>query len=64
MVTGDITQTDLPDRQGSGLRHSLEILKKIKDIGFTYFTSADVVRHPLVQTIVEAYDAHENDSQN
>ena len=64
VVTGDITQTDLPDRQGSGLRHSLEILKKIKDIGFTYFTSADVVRHPLVQTIVEAYDAHENDGQN
>lgn len=60
VVTGDITQTDLPDQKASGLVHSLEILKKIDAIGFTYFTSADVVRHPLVQSIVEAYDKFEN----
>ena len=60
VVTGDITQTDLPEQKVSGLRHSLEILKKLDEIGFTYFTSQDVVRHPLVQTIVEAYDQFEN----
>ena len=61
VVTGDITQTDLPDGKNSGLQHSLKILKDLEDIGFTYFTSKDVVRHPLVQTIVEAYDKFEND---
>jgi len=60
VVTGDITQTDLPDQKTSGLRHSLNILKDIDAIGFTYFTSTDVVRHPLVQSIVEAYDKYEN----
>jgi len=60
VVTGDITQTDLPDKVNSGLRQSLEILKKLDSIGFTYFTSADVVRHPLVQSIVEAYNQFEN----
>ena len=60
VVTGDITQTDLPEQKASGLIHSLKILKKIDDIGFTYFTSVDVVRHPLVQSIVEAYDNFEN----
>ena len=60
VVTGDITQTDLPDKVNSGLRQSLEILKNLDSIGFTYFTSADVVRHPLVQSIVEAYNQFEN----
>ncbi len=60
VVTGDITQTDLPEQKASGLVHSLKILKKIDDIGFTYFSSVDVVRHPLVQSIVEAYDKFEN----
>ncbi len=60
VVTGDVTQTDLPDPKTSGLIHSLEILKNIDAIGFTYFTSTDVVRHPLVQSIVEAYDKFEN----
>ena len=60
VVTGDITQTDLPDSHTSGLRHSLQILKDLDTIGFTYFTSVDVVRHPLVQSIVEAYDRFEN----
>ena len=60
VVTGDITQTDLPTKQDSGLHHSFNILKKIDAIGFVYFNSTDVVRHPLVQTIVEAYDRLEN----
>ncbi len=60
VVTGDITQTDLPDKRDSGLQHSVNILKRIDAIGFTYFTSEDVVRHPLVQNIVEAYDQFEN----
>ena len=60
VVTGDITQTDLPERQDSGLQHSLNVLKKIDSIGFVYFKSDDVVRHPLVQSIVEAYDRSEN----
>ncbi len=60
VVTGDITQTDLPDSNTSGLQHSLKILKNLDTIGFTYFTSVDVVRHPLVQSIVEAYDRFEN----
>jgi phosphate starvation-inducible PhoH-like protein len=64
VVTGDITQTDLPDQKTSGLRHSLKILKRIDAIGFTYFTSEDVVRHPLVQSIVEAYDRFENGDQD
>lgn len=64
VVTGDITQTDLPDSNTSGLQHSLRILKGLDTIGFTYFTSEDVVRHPLVQSIVEAYDRFENGSHS
>ena len=59
VVTGDITQTDLPDNRDSGLRHSLKILAKIEAIGITHFNSKDVVRHPLVQSIVEAYNRFE-----
>jgi phosphate starvation-inducible PhoH-like protein len=59
VVTGDVTQTDLPANQSSGLTHSLNILKKIEAIGIVNFTSGDVVRHPLVQSIVEAYDEYE-----
>ena len=59
VVTGDITQTDLPDNRDSGLRHSLKILSNIEAIGITYFNSEDVVRHPLVQKIVEAYNRFE-----
>ena len=63
VVTGDVTQTDLPNHQDSGLLHSLHILKTIDAIGIVHFNSADVVRHPLVQTIVEAYDRLENHSE-
>ena len=56
VITGDITQVDLPRGTRSGLAHVTEVLKDVKGIGFTHFESKDVVRHPLVQRIVEAYD--------
>lgn len=59
VVTGDITQIDLPSGQLSGLKNAINILTGVKGIGFTYFTPGDVVRHPLVQRIVEAYEADE-----
>jgi len=55
IITGDVTQTDLPRSQGSGLKHAIEVLKSIPEIKFNYFQTSDVVRHPLVQKIVEAY---------
>ncbi|OKH19092.1 PhoH family protein [[Limnothrix rosea] IAM M-220] len=60
VVTGDITQTDLPTHQASGLVTSSNILKSVEGIGFCYLTEADVVRHPLVQKIVGAYEAFES----
>ena len=57
IITGDITQIDLPRGQHSGLEHSLRVLKEVKGIGMTWFGAEDVVRHPLVQRIVEAYDS-------
>jgi phosphate starvation-inducible PhoH-like protein len=59
VVTGDITQIDLPRHQTSGLKHGAEVLKGVEGVSFDYFTSRDVVRHPLVQKIVEAYEDHE-----
>jgi len=59
VVTGDITQIDLNNRRDSGLIHASEVLKNIPGISFTQFQVCDVVRHPLVQTIVEAYERHE-----
>jgi len=60
-ITGDRTQVDLPRGHTSGLWAAERILKDIPDIGFSYFTAADVVRHPLVAKIVAAYDSFEND---
>lgn len=59
VITGDITQTDLPKNSESGLRHVITVLKDIGEITFTFFQAQDVVRHPLVQEIVKAYDTHE-----
>ncbi|WP_372739975.1 PhoH family protein [Neptunomonas sp.] len=56
VITGDITQVDLPKGTPSGLKHAIHVLDGVKGIGFTHFSSKDVVRHPLVQHIVEAYD--------
>jgi len=60
VITGDITQVDLPRDKRSGLRHVLDVLRDVEGISFTFFDARDVVRHPLVQRIVAAYEAHEN----
>jgi phosphate starvation-inducible protein PhoH and related proteins len=59
VVTGDITQTDLPRQQLSGLKNAMSVLHGVEGVAFTHFTSKDVVRHPLVQRIVEAYEQRE-----
>jgi phosphate starvation-inducible PhoH-like protein len=56
VITGDVTQIDLPRGQASGLRHAIEVLGKVEGISFTFFNARDVVRHSLVQKIVSAYD--------
>ncbi|RPI16980.1 MAG: PhoH family protein [Lysobacterales bacterium] len=56
VVTGDITQVDLPRQQRSGLRHAIEVLRGVDGVAFTFFDARDVVRHPLVQRIVQAYE--------
>jgi phosphate starvation-inducible PhoH-like protein len=56
VITGDVTQTDLPRGSASGLIEAQHVLHDVRGIGFTYFTAADVVRHPLVARIVEAYE--------
>ncbi|MDZ7770301.1 MAG: PhoH family protein [Woeseiaceae bacterium] len=60
VVTGDITQIDLPPGQESGLTNAMRILANVKGVSFTHFTPGDVVRHELVQRIVEAYEADGN----
>jgi len=57
VVTGDVTQMDLPAGQQSGLTNAIDILSGVHGITFTFFTKNDVVRHELVQRIVEAYEA-------
>jgi phosphate starvation-inducible PhoH-like protein len=64
VVTGDITQIDLPSDRPSGLVHTLGILEGVEGIGVMRFTEADVVRHPLVQKIIRAYDRSERESGN
>jgi len=57
VVTGDVTQTDLPAGKLSGLRHAIDVLRGVSDVAFAFFDARDVVRHPLVQRIVQAYEA-------
>jgi phosphate starvation-inducible protein PhoH and related proteins len=59
VVTGDVTQIDLPRHIKSGLRDGIEVLRDVEGISFTFFTAKDVVRHPLVQRIVRAYESRE-----
>ena len=59
VVTGDLTQKDLPSGTNSGLEQAIKVLSNIDYIGFSYLTNQDVVRHPLVQKIVKAYDVYE-----
>ena len=64
IITGDLTQKDLPAGAASGLDIALKVLSKVDDIGFATLTGEDVVRHPLVQKIVKAYDEYESRKQN
>ena len=64
VVTGDITQIDLPSKSMSGLKHALRILDDVKGVSFSYFSARDVVRHPMVQHIVEAYDRESESSDD
>ena len=61
VVTGDITQVDLPREKVSGLRHAVHLLENVEGIAVTHFDAQDVVRHPLVKKIVTAYE-HEDRS--
>lgn len=63
IVTGDLSQKDLPSGAQSGLDVAVTVLKKVEDIGFCYLTNQDVVRHPLVQKIVKAYEDYEERSK-
>jgi phosphate starvation-inducible PhoH-like protein len=63
VITGDITQIDLPSEKMSGLHHVLKVLTEVEGISFTHFSARDVVRHPLVQRIVEAYEAFEKNQK-
>jgi phosphate starvation-inducible PhoH-like protein len=64
VVTGDITQIDLPNARMSGLVEALKIVKDVDGIGFIYFDEKDVVRHKLVQHIIKAYEAFSNGSRS
>lgn len=64
VITGDITQVDLPKHIQSGLKHAMEVLGDVEEIGFTHFSAKDVVRHPLVQHIVRAYERYELEQAN
>ncbi len=64
VITGDVTQVDLPRSTRSGLRQAVEVLRGVGGISFTFFTSRDVVRHPLVAKIVRAYEAFEQKDED
>lgn len=61
VITGDVTQIDLPPHQQSGIKQAVEVLKGVEGVSFTWFSARDVVRHPMVQRIVEAYGRAEGD---
>ena len=63
VITGDITQIDLPKISQSGLVEAMEVLSGVEDIGFVYFSEKDVVRHPVVQRIIKAYEDYEKKSK-
>jgi phosphate starvation-inducible PhoH-like protein len=58
VITGDVTQIDLPNARRSGLLEAAEVLKNVEGLAFAYFDDTDVVRHQLVQRIIRAYDEH------
>ncbi|WP_459782367.1 PhoH family protein, partial [Photobacterium sp. R1] len=63
VITGDVTQIDLPRGARSGLRHAIEVLADVDEISFNFFQATDVVRHPVVARIVQAYEAWESEDQ-
>ncbi|WP_372881020.1 PhoH family protein [Psychromonas sp.] len=63
VITGDITQIDLPRHQKSGLRHAIEVLAEVEDVSFNFFLAEDIVRHPVVARIVKAYEAFERKAE-
>ncbi|MET0094139.1 MAG: PhoH family protein, partial [Sedimenticola sp.] len=63
VITGDVTQIDLPRGQASGLRQATEVLARVDGISFTFFNARDVVRHPLVQRIVGAYGDYDREQE-
>lgn len=63
VITGDITQIDLPRGVKSGLRHTIEVLEGVQDISFNFFNANDVVRHPVVARIVRAYEEYESEQE-
>jgi phosphate starvation-inducible PhoH-like protein len=60
VITGDVTQIDLPNKQKSGLIDAINVLKNVEDIAIQYFNEKDVVRHKLVQEIIKAYESYNN----
>jgi phosphate starvation-inducible protein PhoH and related proteins len=64
VITGDMSQIDLPKHQKSGLRDAIDVLRKVEGLSFTFFEAKDVVRHPLVAKIVRAYDARDATDDN
>jgi phosphate starvation-inducible PhoH-like protein len=58
VITGDVTQIDLPSARRSGLLEAVDVLKQVEGLNFVYFDEGDVVRHHLVQRIIRAYDEH------
>ena len=63
VITGDITQVDLPRGARSGLRHAIQVLERVNDISFNFFNADDVVRHPVVARIVRAYEVHDAEQE-
>jgi phosphate starvation-inducible PhoH-like protein len=59
VITGDITQIDLPRNARSGLRHAIDVLQNVKELSFNFFNANDVVRHPVVARIVSAYEEYD-----
>ena len=59
VLTGDLTQIDLPPNVSSGFRHAIQVLQQVKEVGVTYFTAKDIVRHPVVQKIVMAFENYD-----
>lgn len=63
VITGDVTQVDLPRSQKSGLRHAMEVLQNVPELSFNFFESGDVVRHPVVAKVVQAYEIWEKEDE-